>query len=123
MSLYPSLEDMKIDQMMQAQFKQQPQYTTPQYPQIQSPQIQSAPYAMPTAPITESTITTPQSGNRSMYPSLSDYMGLELSHDIIAANMPALLSSPSNEIMQAQPVSSKNYNLNLEKYFFLLILE
>lgn len=62
MSMYPSLEDMKVDNMVRAQA------------------------AMYTA-----AVTAPHSGdlsNAELYPSLGNYMGLELSNDVIALNMP-----------------------------------
>ncbi|CAF4773712.1 unnamed protein product [Pieris macdunnoughi] len=68
MSLYPSLEDMKVDNMIRAQLSQQhngPPSFPPSYQQNASP---SAP--------------------RHVYPALGDYMGLELSQDVIARNMP-----------------------------------
>lgn len=74
MSLYPSLEDMKVDKMVRAQMAQNqapsgypPAYHQPGYPQITAPTP-----SVPTA----------------MYPALGEYMGLELSHDVIALNMP-----------------------------------
>lgn len=73
MSLYPSLEDMKVDHLMRAQLAHQ---TPPPY--------NSAPPA----------ITYPSAGH--VYPGLADYMGLELSSEVIALNMPEY---------QVQPVS------------------
>jgi hypothetical protein len=35
-------------------------------------------------------------GNLTMYPGLSDYMGLELSEDVIRANMPEYLPGADN---------------------------
>lgn len=64
MSLYPSLEDMKIDNMVRAQIAQQ---STPAYNENGS--------------LVSNTV-----GH--VYPSLGDYMGLELSSDVIALNMP-----------------------------------
>ncbi|XP_011881256.1 PREDICTED: syntenin-1-like [Vollenhovia emeryi] len=70
MSLYPTLEDMKVDHMMKAQLQNESQFiasiptTTP-----------SAPAYVPSAP-------------GMLYPSLGDYMGLELTEDTIAQNMP-----------------------------------
>lgn len=65
MSLYPSLEDMKVDTMVQAQMSHHqapPSYSAPNRP-------------APTAPA-------------HVYPALGDFMGLELSSDVIALNMP-----------------------------------
>ncbi|XP_013186531.1 syntenin-1 [Amyelois transitella] len=68
MSLYPSLEDMKVDCMARAQLSHQ-----------QVPPAQGTPHvaALPSAPV-----------QGHVYPSLGDYMGLELSADVIALNMP-----------------------------------
>lgn len=63
MSLYPSLEDMKVDTMVRAQMS---------HPH-QAPPSLSRP--APSAPA-------------HVYPALGDYMGLELSSDVIAMNMP-----------------------------------
>ncbi|CAG9585577.1 unnamed protein product [Danaus chrysippus] len=74
MSLYPSLEDMKVDKMVRAQLAQNqaPSGYPPAYHQPGYPQITAATPSVPT----------------SMYPALGEYMGLELSHDVIALNMP-----------------------------------
>ncbi|KAJ8722789.1 hypothetical protein PYW07_003969 [Mythimna separata] len=69
MSLYPSLEDMKVDTMARAQMAHQ-QAAPPMY---------SLP---PAAPMPAS------APSAHMYPALGDYMGLELSSDVIALNMP-----------------------------------
>lgn len=68
MSIYPSLEDMKFDQLARAQHQHEAQFIQPQ------PAITAPPLASPQ--------------NFSMYPSLNDYMGLELSEAVIAFNMP-----------------------------------
>lgn len=68
MSLYPSLEDMKVDTMVKAQMAHHqaaPMYSHPPA----APMVASAPSAH-------------------VYPALGDYMGLELSSDVIAMNMP-----------------------------------
>lgn len=72
MSLYPSLEDMKVDQMQQAQHSVAQQVAAAQsagpapivYPQPGAPGTAPA-----YAPVTQSS---------SLYPSLDDYMGLDL---------------------------------------------
>eukprot|EP00794_Sanderia_malayensis_P004781 gene4781-5408_t len=69
MSLYPTLEDMKVDQMAQAQAQ------VAQAQAQQMPAVQAVP-GQPMAP------------NSSLYPSLSDFMGLDLSNDIIQREMP-----------------------------------
>ncbi|XP_011629981.1 syntenin-1-like [Pogonomyrmex barbatus] len=72
MSLYPTLEDMKVDHLMKAQMQTESQYA-------------STELALPSAP---STPTYIPSAPTMLYPSLGDYMGLELNEEIIAQNMP-----------------------------------
>jgi len=75
MALYPSLEDMKVDQMMQAQ--------------VQAAAGGGLPY--PVAPQPALTGTT----GGMAYPGLAEYMGMELSEAIIRENMPEYL--PGNQ--------------------------
>lgn len=91
MSLYPSLEDMKVDQTIRAQkqafdaiahqqqLMNQHQSQQHSYPTLDIPSAPSAP------PMGSSPLQSP------VYPDLVDYMGLELSQDVIAANMPEYL--------------------------------
>lgn len=88
MSLYPSLEDMKVDQTIRAQM--QAFDTISQQQQLMKEhQMSTYPGSVfpgaPTAPPMGSPLQSP------VYPDLVDYMGLELSQDIIAANMPEYL--------------------------------
>jgi len=76
MSLYPSLEDMMVDQMAKAQ-------------QSMAPPVPSQPMAALPYP------SAPSSSSSSAYPGLAEYMGLELTEDIIRANMPEYL--PTNQ--------------------------
>lgn len=70
MALYPSLEDMKLDSMARAQMTQhQATSSAPSY---------ALPHAAPAASAPPGHV----------YPALGDYMGLELSSDVIALNMP-----------------------------------
>lgn len=73
MSLYPTLEDMKVDNMIKAQIQEESRYTVP--PISTGPAIPSAPTYVPSAP-------------SALYPSLGNYMGLELNEETIAQNMP-----------------------------------
>lgn len=84
MSLYPSLEDMQVDKLVRAQQSamaqvQQshviPDYTTNPYPEMGASSMQ-----------------TSASSSQIMYPDLFNFMGMELSHDVIAANMPEYLN-------------------------------
>jgi len=88
MSLYPSLEDMKVDHMIQEQNQILQSFTPPNPAQTMSPQNSSLPY--PTSP--PSNYGSP---NSPVYPGLAEYMGLELSEDVIRANMPEYL--PENQ--------------------------
>lgn len=65
MSLYPSLEDMKVDQLSRAQN------------QAVAAAIEAPSHGPP---------------DNSAYPNLGDYMGLELSESVISANMPEYLA-------------------------------
>lgn len=75
MSLYPSLEDMMVDQMSRAQVQAMESIVQQQQmlPDVGYPSL------------------TPENA-LTCYPDLCDYMGLELSHDMIAANMPEYLN-------------------------------
>ncbi|KAL1502866.1 hypothetical protein ABEB36_007944 [Hypothenemus hampei] len=86
MSIYPSLEDMKVDQMTNAQIKVAAAYN-------------SAP--PPYNPGTYNIGTSVADGN--VYPSLGNYMGLELSEEVIRANMPEYLQTVS---VYQQPIVS-----------------
>lgn len=77
MSLYPSLEDMKVDNMVRAQMAQYQAPLPPSYSQ-----------ALPSAYGYPAPTGTPSAPGTHMYPALGDYMGLELSQDVIAQNMP-----------------------------------
>lgn len=96
MSLYPSLEDMKVDQILKAQetaFRSNVP-TAPSAP----PSIPSASYHIPPPkPQTQS-----QAG---FYPGLADYMGLELSEDTIRVNMPEYLAPALRPQTQVSTVS------------------
>lgn len=69
-SLYPSLEDMKMDQMVKAQ-------------------VEKIPYPVN---FNNSTMPLPYNGEQqagsAVYPALGDYMGLELNEAVIKENMP-----------------------------------
>ncbi|XP_050501778.1 syntenin-1-like [Diabrotica virgifera virgifera] len=82
MSLYPSLEDMKMDQMANAQYSQIQR-------SIAAPQA-TAPGAPPpyTYPGFDSMPVPALGADKQLYPSLGEFMGLELSEAVIAENMP-----------------------------------
>lgn len=118
-SLYPSLEDMQCHKLIQAQDSAFAQYqrpvaqalpsappgysTLPQngYPDLVTPKDSG--YQSPTAAAPAATASVSE-----LYPGLADFMGLELSEEIIAANMPEYLRNnqvaiPSNSVMVASP--------------------
>ncbi|CAH1772260.1 unnamed protein product [Owenia fusiformis] len=110
MSLYPTLEDMKVDQMQQAQV---------QYQQAaQQPAVQYPGEAAQTYP------TAAAAGGSSLYPSLQDYMGLSLSPECIAQNMPVVAANQNQQVavpaygrvtgagqMQVAPVTGNDVGL------------
>jgi len=81
MSLYPSLEDMKVDHIGQAQIAAAQQASSSGI--TASHQDRGA-------------------ASSSLYPSLSDFMGLELSQDVIHQNMP----ETGKHVVQYQPRAS-----------------
>nr|CAD7599045.1 unnamed protein product [Timema genevievae] len=121
MSLYPSLEDMKVDQMARAQSQLVSQYAS----SYQHGASASLPYPTnPTsvhsasAPLPYSTnptsapppyTTDPPLGGGSastLYPALNDYMGLELSREAIKHNMPEYTMAVPQSQHVALPASS-----------------
>ncbi|KAI8479961.1 syntenin-1-like [Branchiostoma floridae x Branchiostoma belcheri] len=110
MSLYPSLEDMKVDQMAQAQQYQATQQAAaiqapPQYPTQAYP---TQPQAYPTQP---QAYPTQASGAMpvaqfSLYPSLDDYMGLSLTPEEVRANMPQVLEPPPSQAVVPRPAGT-----------------
>ena len=76
MALYPSLEDMQLDKLIQAQNEAMSQIQTggSSYPSLSIEQPNSQP-----------------SKNEDLYPHLGDYLGLELSQEAISLNMPEYL--------------------------------
>lgn len=120
-SLYPSLEDMQVHKMVQAQqnafvnqmapqapsYAQQPIYAQPNAPSAY-PQLGSTPSAHAYKP----TASAPE-----LYPGLSDFMGLELNSDMIALNMPEYMQNIETAIMPSAtgsmiaPLSSQTVGL------------
>lgn len=106
MALYPSLEDMKVDHLMKAQeqLNNQINPTPVQYDVSPSAPL-PYPTVSPSAPLPYP--ITPVNSN--MYPALNDYMGLELTPEVIAANMPEY--SPQNmQIAERQDYSVQPVN-------------
>lgn len=93
MSLYPSLEDMKVDRMMQQQHVASQQIYQQQQALGGVPPYAANPYA-PTNELSGFGATQQLDQtviNKELYPDLFDFMGMELSKEIIAANMPEYL--------------------------------
>lgn len=119
-SLYPSLEDMQVHKMVQAQqnafvnqmtAQQVPSYAQhPSYAQEQNayPQLGAAPSTNAYNPIA----SAPE-----LYPGLSDFMGLELNSDMIALNMPEYMRNIETAVMPSAtgsmiaPLSSQTVGL------------
>lgn len=91
-SLYPSLEDMQLDKMIQAQ-----NYAAAQS-QVQQAQAVPA-YTQNPYPELNNGINSNNSSALIMYPNLGEFMGLDLSEDMIRSNMPEYLDNA------VQPVS------------------
>ncbi|XP_058819587.1 syntenin-1-like [Topomyia yanbarensis] len=99
MSLYPSLEDMQVGKILQSQSAavasaaaSQPHYQMnnhqdppPAYTMNPYPQLNE----LPPGPVITS---EKEKKGEFYYPDLADYMGLELSREVIAANMPEYLN-------------------------------
>lgn len=96
-SLYPSLEDMQVHKMVQAQqnaFASQvnaqpmPTYAEGAYPQLGAP----APYSY----------TAPASASAPLYPGLDDFMGLQLTSDVLALNFPEYTRNTETAVMPSK---------------------
>ncbi|KAH3696453.1 syntenin-1-like [Dreissena polymorpha] len=103
MSLYPSLEDMKVDQMAKAQRHYEQQVTYP-----------GAPPAYPPG-MSQQALQAPGSSG-ALYPVLDEYMGLQLTPQFLQQNMPEYSQQvaipqnrPSN--MQVAPVSGADLGI------------
>lgn len=107
MSLYPSLEDMKVDQMAQAQAVA----ARPQQP------------ALTQAPQPGSPIVAAPAFSSSLYPSLDDYMGMAVSEDAVRQHVPgytsAVVPSPQGAVVprtsgMVAPVTGDN-NISIRR--------
>jgi len=99
MSLYPTLEDMKVDQLVQAQAQHEQRQAIQAgggYPQATGghPQAQGA-YPHPGYPPAEGGMPHVNSGSSlsSLYPTLDNYMGLQLTPQFVQQNMPVVASN------------------------------
>nr|XP_018902322.1 PREDICTED: syntenin-1-like [Bemisia tabaci]XP_018902323.1 PREDICTED: syntenin-1-like [Bemisia tabaci] len=127
MSLYPSLEDLKVDQLASAQYAaagygqsnnthygqvhhasapSAPLSTAPMYPTLETQSAGENGLPYPVAP----TLPPPYvSGSTHLYPTLDDYMGLDVSPEALSQNMP---KESFNAVMTAPPsaVATKSPN-------------
>ncbi|XP_031630452.1 syntenin-1-like [Contarinia nasturtii] len=90
-SLYPSLEDMQVHKMVQAQQNVFVNQMTAQQQQKPFHGLQSSLYAP--KPISSTQNVQPMASAPELYPGLTDFMGLELSSDEIALNMPEYMQN------------------------------
>lgn len=98
MPLYPTLEDMKVDQMAQAQVAHE---------------RQSQPIAYPHPPAGYPAQQPAIAGGSSLYPQLEEYMGLQLTPQFLQQNIPASdqqVAIPQNRPnnMVVAPISGNN---------------
>lgn len=101
-TLYPSLEDLKVDQTIRAQ--KQAFDLVRQNNHRNSLGVPSAPpLSQHPSPISMS----PVNSSASKYPDLIEYMGLELSQEVIAANMPEYLRTDDQQVANYHPLTSQ----------------
>uniref|UniRef100_A0A2M3Z5A9 Putative pdz domain-containing protein n=1 Tax=Anopheles braziliensis TaxID=58242 RepID=A0A2M3Z5A9_9DIPT len=134
MSLYPSLEDMQVDKMLQSQNRvvaaaaaaQQQQQQQLYHPSAPTSKVPPAYSLYPSFEAIEAGASAPEkaAGHNAlaptaMYPDLYEYMGLELSKAMIEANLPQFMhaqqSSPNAQalaIPQPSTVATVN-NANM----------
>lgn len=91
MSLYPSLEDMEVGKMAQAQTA---------YAHAAQASAQAIAYDQQAPPAYGATYPPEQQNMAvsSLYPSLDEYMGLSLSPENVAAVMPVVAANPPNQV-------------------------
>ncbi|XP_053664548.1 syntenin-1-like [Anopheles marshallii] len=118
MSLYPSLEDMMVDKMVQSQNTAIATAVAQQQQQYQ-PNPPSAPAAVdgyglyPSFEKSTEKPSNPPTGGALMYPDLYEYMGLELSKEMIQANLPQYMPHASNAIVSQQSAVAIVNNANM----------
>lgn len=126
MSLYPSLEDMMVDKMVQTQntviataAAQQQQWQIPPTAPGNETKVPPSYSMYPAAPEKAQGLypTAPGAGGF-MYPDLYEYMGLELSKEMIAANLPQYMpqatanaASSAIVLQQSQVAIVNNANM------------
>ncbi|GAB6029867.1 hypothetical protein CHUAL_005575 [Chamberlinius hualienensis] len=96
MSMYPSLEDMKVDQMTKAQIAELHRMHAEQAPPVNS--------AVPSAPPPTGTLPYPVHPPATLYPILDDYMGLQLTPELVAQHISQPVAIPTPR--EVVPVST-----------------
>lgn len=106
-SLYPSLEDMKVDQAIRAQTQQHQDHAMAMH--LQQQELAAAGMAAPQQqqPVIQPVPSEPgsRSSVASLYPSLDEYMGLNLNSDEVQQNL-AVMPRPAYQppaLVQARP--------------------
>ncbi|XP_067139574.1 syntenin-1-like [Centruroides vittatus] len=102
MPLYPSLEDMKVDQMARAQHQMSQPHVAPPPPYNASvPTSASAP-DLP-YPIQPASAADAEK-LKSLYPNLDEYMGLSLSREVVSAHLPNVVATyPASQVAIPAP--------------------
>jgi len=117
MSLYPSLEDMKVDQMQQAQHRHH-QAAQAAIAAGGQPGVAAAAAPPAYAPVGQPQQPSVQS---SLYPSLEEYMGLNLTPEFVAQAMPVVAQNPQSQAVAVPQTSGMvapvtgNDNLGLRR--------
>ncbi|XP_002742019.1 syntenin-1-like [Saccoglossus kowalevskii] len=101
--LYPSLEDMKVGQMARAQVQHQQVAHQAAIEHNQHSHVAAPGY--PPQPGPPSYAPVSSAGQSSLYPSLEEYMGLNLTPEFVAQNMPLVAQQPQAQAV-AVPQSS-----------------
>ncbi|CAK8686259.1 syntenin-1-like isoform X2 [Clavelina lepadiformis] len=91
MSLYPSLEDMKVDQAIRAQTQQHQDHAMALNMQQQEMAAAGVPPRAPSHPAASQGGPSPVA---SLYPSLDEYMGMNLQSDEVRQNLAVIPSQP-----------------------------
>jgi len=100
MSLYPSLEDMKVDKLAKAQYNYEAQFAPAALPA-------ASPSALPPYPLNPGNVPASAGSNRSsLYPGLSDFMGLDISPQAIAELSPQYAVAIAQQTTVAVPMAT-----------------
>lgn len=95
MSLYPSLEDMQVHKIVQAQHKAVNNHMNTEQMFVGNTQNAYQSFGIPAA-ATASVVDKPNPSAPVLYPGLGDFMGLELTNEMIAVNMPEYMRNTTD---------------------------